>query len=123
METENNMKNEKLEEIGEFVAEYADFEKSLKSVVGQIPEEQLVTLYAIFRKDARTDRVNGNGYKSELDPPATEKQKAAIKGLVNRKGMDPSISVDKMTKKEASKILSAVYSNKFRSRDRDSAYL
>ena len=113
MENENRM-NGKEKEIEEFVSEYAAFETSLKAKVGQIPEEQLVTLYAIFRKDARTDRMNGNGnrYKSQIDQPATEKQIATIDGLVKRGRVkfDPSLpSVSKLTRKEASDILSAVY--------------
>ncbi len=110
METENKI--EKLKEIEDFVAEYATFEKSLKSAVGQISEEQLVTLYAIFRKDARTDRLNGNGHSPVFDQLATEKQKAVINNLISRKRieLDPSVpSVDKLTKRQASRILSVAF--------------
>jgi len=110
MVTEN--KFEKLREMDEFVAEYATFEKSLKSAVGQISEEQLVTLYAIFRKNARTDRMNGNNYRSVPDQPATEKQKAVINNLISRKRIELNQSVphvDNLTKKQASRILSVVF--------------
>ncbi|VVB74017.1 Uncharacterised protein [uncultured archaeon] len=111
MENENRL-NGKEKEIEEFVAEYATFEKSLKAKMSQIPYEQLVTLYAIFRKDARTDRVNGNGYKSQADQPATEKQIATIEGLIKRGRVkfDPSLPpVSALTRKQASDVLSAVY--------------
>jgi len=110
METENKI--EKLKEIEEFVAEYVTFEKSLKSAVGQISEEQLVIPYAIFRKDARTDKINGSGCPSVFDQPATEKQKNTIQSLINRKRieLDPFVSqVDKLTKKQVSRILSVVF--------------
>jgi len=114
MEGNENRLNGKQNEIEEFVSEYAAFETSLKAKVGSIPEEQLVTLYAIFRKDARTDKMNGNSnrYKPQLDQPATEKQIATIEGLVKRGRMkfDPSLPpISKLTRKQASDILSAVY--------------
>jgi len=134
MEMENIEKNKmkKIEEIGEFADEFCEFRKQIaeKTNGSAIGNEEIVTLYAIFRKDARTDKINGNGNKPKSDPtrfpqsgnapisregnrdaPATEKQINAIEMLV-RKGRiqtDPRASIDNLTKREASEILSKAF--------------
>jgi len=134
MEMENIEKNKmkKIEEIGEFADEFCEFRKQIaeKTNGSAIGNEEIVTLYAIFRKDARTDKINGNGNKPKSDPtrfpqsgnapisregnrdaPATEKQINAIKALMHKGKIetDAEFNIDALTKREASEILSKAF--------------
>jgi len=113
MDTENEtneVKNQRLKEIETFAVEYAAFASAVKSESGEVPEEQLVTLYAIFKKNGRAEALNGNGYgykkqKSDPNAPATEKQVRAITNMLRAGRIAGGIELDSLTKKEASEII------------------
>lgn len=101
-----------MESLTEFVEQYRAFKDKAKPIVEK--EENLVTLFAIFRKDSRTEKIqpkNNNG-----DQPATEKQKRYLKGLLTKASKEgdveiQSIDVDKLTKAEASGLIEQLRSD------------
>ena len=113
METENNMKNEM--EMNEFVGDFECFYKAMNARAGKIENEHVVTLYAIYRKNKRAEKMNGNGNgysnygnKPKQDQPATDKQVRAIESMA-RKGRIPTTDTKNLTKREASKILDIAF--------------
>jgi len=110
MESENieNGKNG----INEFVGEFEAFHRTIRKSVGDIDEEHVVTLYAIYKKNGRAEKFgeNGYGYKKKPDPnaPATEKQKGLIGSLI-KKGKIQQTSLDGLTKRDASRLLDEAF--------------
>ena len=102
METENNGMNE-------FVGEFEAFHRAIRQKAGEMGDEQVVTLYAIFKKNGRAERLNGmNGYqKKDPNEPATDKQKAAIERFV-KQGRIPEVDLKTLTKREASVMIKGV---------------
>lgn len=80
-----------MNEKEEFWNEFAEF-IAAKSEDISLDNAELIQLFAIYRKDKRTDRINGNGEQ------ATEKQKAFLKRLGVE--FDPQL-----TKEEASELI------------------
>jgi len=109
METEN-----KTNGIDEFVGEFEAFHKVIRQKAGEIENEHIVTLYAIFKKNGRAEAMNGNGngygYKKKSDPnaPATDKQKGLISSLM-KKGKVQQTSLDGLTKRDASRLLDEAF--------------
>ena len=68
-------------EMEEFLGEFGLFYKSILQNVGSIENEHIVTLYAIYKKNGRAEKLNGNGHKPEFGEMATEKQKDATNSL------------------------------------------
>ena len=94
----------------EFVEEFKEFSDELQDAGIDTTVEQAVNLFAIFRKDLRTERINGdefikeNEIVTESSELATEKQKQFLKKLADERGIDISeIEIDSMSKQEASK--------------------
>lgn len=86
-----------LESLKEFTEQFRSFKDTAASLISN--EENLITLFAIFRKDARTEKIQP---KNNGDQPATEKQKRFVKSLLKGKPIADTLDVEKMTKKEAS---------------------
>jgi hypothetical protein len=110
METENmnGMKN--------FAREFAEFVSELRDAMpeAEMENENIVTLYAIYLKNGRAEKMNGNGYnggykkKSDPNAPATDRQKNAIAAFA-RKGKIAEVDTSNLTKREASKILDEAF--------------
>jgi len=92
----------------EFVEEFKEFNDELQEAGIEATVEQAVNLFAIFRKDLRTERINGEKDDIEVNSTtegqqATEKQKHFLKRLADERGIDISEDeLDSMTKHEAS---------------------
>ena len=109
METENN-------EIEKFVGDFGRFYERLNNAVDGLEEENIVTLYAIYRKNDRAERMNNGGFKpsypgkpkSNPNAPATDKQKGLVGSLI-KKGKVEEVDPDGLTKREASRILDEAF--------------
>jgi len=112
MESENlNGKNG----IDGFTSEFEQFFDAMSEKVREVNVEQIVTLYAIYLKNGRAEKMNenGNGYfgrkpKSDPNAPATEKQKGLIGSLI-KKGKIQQTSLDGLTKRDASRLLDEAF--------------
>ena len=129
------MDTENMNEMKEFAREFAEFVSELRDAMpeaemetrfpqsGNAPisregnrDEYIVTLYAIYLKNGRAEKMNRNGngynggYRKKPDPnaPATEKQKNAIAAFA-RKGKIAEVDTSSLTKREASKILDEAF--------------
>ena len=93
-------------EKSEFAKDFNEFFEEIRSRV-DATVEQATTLYAIYRKDLRANRLNK---ESNTDNDmATAKQKGYLLDLAEEKGMRLTQSdVDKMTKEEASRTINAL---------------
>lgn len=89
-----------------FVKDFWEFRFELARRGIDATTSDLVTLYAIYRKDLRAQRLNGNG---SSNGSATERQKEYLRELAKDRGFrltEPDI--DKMTKEEASKAITTI---------------
>ena len=114
------MGEENTKGMKEFAQEFAEFISELKDAMpeAEMENEHIVTLYAIYLKNGRAEKMNGNGngngynggYKKKSDPnaPATDKQKNAITAFA-RKGKIAEVDTSSLTKREASKILDEAF--------------
>ena len=93
----------------EFAKDFSDFFEEVRSRI-DATVEQATTLYAIYRKDLRADRLNNRNAESNADNKmATEKQKGYLLDLAEEKGLRLTQSdVDKMTKEQASRTINAL---------------
>jgi len=121
METENTKMNE-IRENGSAMRNFAEeffkfgFEFTGKNGDLKLSPEELVTLYAIFKKNMRTERMNARAESGNWpakqrykDESATYKQKNMINFLIKKGKIKPdgSFDVEKLTSKEASQIISS----------------
>lgn len=97
----------------EFVKDFGEFFAEVKKEGIEATVRDVTTLYAIYRKDLRADRlnknINDNYNKSNADPgkePATERQKRYLMDLAYKKGLCiTQRELDRMTREEASKTI------------------
>ena len=91
--------------VADFVDLFVSFRKSVLTKLSNYPEEDVVTLFAIFLKDARTERINGNnGIKKGTITP---KQQKAVYAVM-RKGKIPAMTseeIQALSKEEATELL------------------
>lgn len=107
---ENKFEN-KMKEMDEFADELKVFIETVMVKIGAIKfdPEQIVTLFAIYKKNGRAERMNG-GYRPKSNPnaPATEKQLGLIRSLMT-KGKLKQSGLDGLTKGGASKLLDKAF--------------
>ena len=89
-----------------FLKEYNTFRRYAEQQQTSENEATTLQLFAIFRKDERSNEINGK--RADADQPATERQKAYIKSIYARNGVQfTEESVNKLTKREASKVINS----------------
>jgi len=79
----------------EFVEDFKELCDELREAGIEATVEQAVNLFAIFSKDLRTERINGEKDDVEVNSTtegqqATEKQKQFLKRLADERGIDIS---------------------------------
>jgi len=104
----------------EFAKDFSEFFVEVKKEGIVVTVEDMTTLYAIYRKDLRADRMNNkvkgncngisaNSNKSNEDPgkePASERQKCYLMDLAYKKGLCiTQRELDRMTREQASKTI------------------
>jgi len=93
----------------EFVRDFGVFFAEIKKEGIEATVNDVATLYAIYRKDLKANRINSNCNKSNSDPgkePATERQKHYLMDLAYKKGLCiTQRELDRMTREQASKII------------------
>jgi hypothetical protein len=100
--------------IDAFVRDFDRFYDAIVEKVKELDDEHIVTLYAIYLKNGRAEAMNGNGNgygykkKPDLNAPATDKQKSLIGSLI-KKGKIEEVSLDGLTKRDASKLLDEAF--------------
>jgi len=90
-----------------FARDYKKFRKEIKKVVQEITEEQIISLYAIYRKDLRAEDLMRE--RELKDNKATWKQIRAIKVILAKNGLSEkhlTKPLEELTKEEASKLIS-----------------
>ena len=103
-------------EKAEFVKDFAEFFIEIEREGITTSVKDIATLYAIYRKDLRADRINNkangncngiNGKSNEnSEEPATEKQKQYLMDLAYKKGLCiTQRELDRMTREQASKTI------------------
>jgi len=108
----------------EFVKDFSEFYAEIRKEGIEVAVKDIATLYAIYRKDLRTDRINGKKNNAERncygpndiqkpdDPgkePATERQKHYLMDLAYKKGLCiTQRELDKMTREQASRTIDAL---------------
>jgi len=108
----------------EFAKDFGEFFVEVKKEGVKAMIKDVALLYAIYRKDLRSERINSNGHnrnKFEKEcygvddirkpdnpgkEPATERQKHYLMDLAYKKGLYVSqIELDRMTRQQASKAI------------------
>jgi len=96
----------------EFARDFSDFYSEVQKAGVEITIRDVATLYAIYRKDLRTELMKGNKeihIESNGGQPATEKQKEYLMDLAYKKGFCiTQTELDKMTREQASKTINAL---------------
>jgi hypothetical protein len=93
----------------EFVKDFLEFFIEIRKEEITSSVQDIATLYAIYKKELRAERINGNCNKSNGDPgkePATERQKQYLMDLAYKKGLCiTQTELDRMTREQASKTI------------------
>lgn len=93
----------------EFVKEFSEFYAQVMKQGIEATLNDVATLYAIYRKDLRTDRLNGNYSEvnsQQQEEPATDKQKKYLMDLAYKKGVCiTQKELDRMTREQASETI------------------
>lgn len=91
----------------EFVKDFIEFNSEMKKNSSDIETGDITMLYAVYRKDLRANRLNNNGFKSDVDGQmATEKQKNYLLNLAKAKGAKlTEDDINKMTRQQASRAI------------------
>ncbi len=93
------------EKMESFLKEYNAFRLYAEEQQISSSEPTTLQLFAIFRKDERGNSINGRRMDSQ---PATEKQKAYIRGICEQNGVKfAEEEIEKLTKKGASDIINS----------------
>jgi adenine-specific DNA methylase len=94
----------------EFVKDFSEFYKEIRRTRVNATAKEVTTLYAIYRKDLRANRLNNKNAKLNAgEQMTTEKQKNYLLDLAEEKGMRlTEQDVDKMTREQASKTIDAL---------------
>jgi hypothetical protein len=96
-------------EKDEFVKDFNEFYAEVKNIGLRIPVNNIAMLYAIYRKDLRTDRVNSNGFFNGSHQKPTEKQRQYLQDLGRTHGyLVTDAMIDKMTREEASQEITKI---------------
>lgn len=96
-------------EKDKFVKDFNEFYAEVKNIGLRIPVNNIAMLYAIYRKDLRTDRINGNGFINGNPQKPTEKQRQYLQDLAETHGyLVTDAMLDKMTREEASKEITKI---------------
>ena len=101
------------EEINSFLTEYATFKEAAAKQLGN-NEEAIASRYQIFLS-AGSRNLSSSGFRKPqwADQPASEKQKALIRKLVEKKRLQLDLgsagSIDTITKGQASRVLDRVF--------------
>ena len=96
-------------EKDEFVKDFNAFYAEVKNIGLRIPVNNIAMLYAIYRKDLRTDRINGSGLTSTSAQKPTEKQRQYLQDLAETHGyLVTDTMLDKMTREEASQEITRI---------------
>ena len=96
-------------EKDEFVKDFNEFYTEVKNIGLRIPVNNIAMLYAIYRKDLRTDRINGNGYITGSNQNSTERQKQYLRDLAETRGyLVTEEMLDDMSREEASKTIKTI---------------
>jgi len=92
----------------EFAKDFSEFSEEIKRTGVEAETRDVAVLYAVYRKDLRTDRLNKNA-ESNGDPgkePATDRQKQYLMDLAYKKGLCiTQTELDRMTRERASKTI------------------
>ncbi len=99
------------EKMENFIKEYGTFKQFAVEQKITNNEPETIQLFAIFRKDERTNEImeRTNGSNKNGEAAATEKQKSYIRSIYTQKGMEfKEEDMDKLTKKEASRIINSL---------------
>jgi chromosome segregation and condensation protein ScpB len=92
----------------EFAKDFSEFYSEVQKAGVEITIGDVATLYAIYRKDLRTGRINDKEIEMESNEgqPATEKQKQFLMDLAYKKGLCiTQTELDRMTREQASKTI------------------
>jgi hypothetical protein len=102
--------NEVMEmEKDEFVKDFNEFYAEVKNIGLRIPVNNIAMLYAIYRKDLRTDRVNSNGFFNGSHQKPTDKQRQYLQDLAQERGyLVTNEMLDKMTRDEVSQEITRI---------------
>ncbi len=92
--------------IVEFITELSAFRGVLKKKIPNYPETEVITAFAIFRKDKRTDKINNN--YTNNNNTLTEKQKKCLYALMSKGKIDKMSDeeIATLTKRQASGLIS-----------------
>ncbi len=99
-----------------FLKEYGTFKQFAQQQQISNSEPETIQLFAIYRKDERTDSIMGirNGINKENkttsngEQSATDKQKAYIKSIYEKNGVAYNEDdIQKLTKRQASEIINS----------------
>ena len=95
-------------EKSEFAKDFSEFFEEIRKTGVNATAKEVTTLYAIYRKDLRADKINNKESNAD-NKMATEKQKNYLLDLAEEKSMRLTQSdVDKMTKEQASRTINAL---------------
>lgn len=100
-----------------FLKEYNTFKQYADQQNITTSEAETTQLFAIFRKDERTNRImemrNGSNKENKTtdngEQPATEKQKTYVKNIYEQNGISYNEEeMQKLTKNQASEIINSL---------------
>jgi len=92
-----------------FVKDFNEFYVEVKNIGLRIPVNNIAMLYAIYRKDLRTDRINDKGFMNGNLQKPTDKQRQYLRDLADAHGyLVTDTMLDKMTREEASKEITRI---------------
>lgn len=97
------------DKMEDFLKEYYSFKQYAEEQQITANDAETIQLFAIFRKDKRSNEINGK--KTNGDQTATEKQKAYIKSIYEKNGITfDEQEIQRLTKKQASEIINSLKS-------------
>lgn len=90
----------------EFVKDFLEFFIEIRKDGITSSVQDIVTLYAVYKKDLRADRINGNKDTDPGKEPASERQKQYLMDLAYKKGLCiTQTELDRMTREQASRTI------------------
>ena len=95
-----------------FLKEFGAFKQFAQKEQISIDGAETVNLFAIYRKDERSNDIMANKNSSlrmNGDQPATDKQKAYIRNIYEQNGIEHKVDdLQKLTKRQASEIIESL---------------
>ncbi|MEM0328125.1 MAG: hypothetical protein QXU11_12460 [Thermoproteota archaeon] len=94
-------------EVKEFLTEFKRFCEEIANAGVEVKTEQVVSLFAIFRKDFRANNMNSNKAIAKQGARlATERQRKLIENLAKERGIRISQEeMDSLSSRQASKLI------------------